>query len=131
MNEITLLQIDQTTQGSLDGTLSFPQVVARLLDVGVEFYHVDFLRSEKTVYLQTGESHVSPISLPLDPIAKDFDAAEVAADVRASQTENQPYPEFVSRARKVGCIGYFAYLAGKRVVYNGRYGDQLVEYFPS
>lgn len=123
--------IERSTQGSLSGVLSFPEVVGMLQGIGVACYHVDFLRAEKTSYLRNGESHVEPMPMPAQPIVQEFSAAGVAAAVRASQTEGLPFPEFLVRARQSGCIGYFAYLDGRRVIYAGRGGDEHVEHFPS
>ena len=50
--------------------------------------------------------------------------------VLASQTEGQTFPVFVSRVVKAGCVGYFAYLDGRKVVYLGRLGYEHVEFFP-
>lgn len=131
MNTQTIDAIHRSTQGSLDGTISFPQVVQNLMEAGVSRYHVDFLRSEKTCYLRSDESHIESLSLPGDVIAHDFDGASVAAAVRASQTEGQTFPDFVRRVKRAGCIGYFAYLDGRCVVYLGRLGQEHVERFPS
>jgi uncharacterized protein YbcV (DUF1398 family) len=131
MNDQTLDALRHATRASLDGTMTFPQVVERLRSVGVAHYHVDLLRSEKTCYLRTGESHVEPLPLPSETIAAGFDGAGVAAAVRASQRDGQGYVDFVRRVKAAGCIGYVAYLDGRRVVYHGRLGDELVEPFPT
>jgi hypothetical protein len=34
-------------RGTLDGTLSFPEVVGKLLAAGVEYYHVDYVGLRK------------------------------------------------------------------------------------
>lgn len=131
MEQHTIDVIEQCVRGSLSGTLKFPQVVARLQEAGVARYHVDFLRSEATHYLRDGRSHVAPLPMPSEPIAEELSAAGVAAAVKAAQTEGLPYSEFLARARRAGCIGYFAYLDGRRVVYSGGQGDEHVEHFPS
>jgi uncharacterized protein YbcV (DUF1398 family) len=131
MEPHTIDVIEQSVLGSLSGALRFPQVVARLQEVGVARYHVDFLRSEATHYLRNGESHVASLPMPPEPIAEELSASDVAAAVQAAQTEGLPYPEFLMRVRRAGCIGYFAYLDGRRVVYSGGQGDEHVEHFPS
>jgi uncharacterized protein YbcV (DUF1398 family) len=35
----------EAARGTLDGTLSFPEVVGKLLAAGVEYYHVDLRRA--------------------------------------------------------------------------------------
>lgn len=130
MNPDILDVIKATTAGSLNGTLSFPEVVRRLLEVGVERYHVDLSRLEKTTYLRTGESVAEAEPMHNEPIADAFVADDVAAAVRASQTQGQPYREFLVRARRAGCVGYVAFLDGRCVVYGGRRGEQHVERWP-
>lgn len=131
MDNTAIKVIKRSTEGSLQGTLSFAEVVGMLIQVGVSRYHVDYPRSEKTVYFRNGESFVESLLLPEPPIAEAFSTAEVAAAVRASQTEGQSFTDFVSRTRKAGCVGYVAYLDGRRVVYTGALGEEHVEYFPS
>jgi uncharacterized protein YbcV (DUF1398 family) len=124
-------EIEQCAADALTGKESFPQLVGRLQRVGVARYHVDFLRAEKTCYLRDGASHVTPLPMPPEPVAEEFSAAGVASAVRASQTEGLPFSEFLARARRAGCIGYVAYLDGRRVIYSGPLGDAHVEHFPS
>lgn len=123
--------IKHSTQSSLDGTLRFPDILQQLAQVDVTHYHVDFLRAEKTCYLGNGESHVEPLPMPAEAIASVFSASGVAAAVKASQQEALPYPEFLVRAYRAGCIGYVVYLHGRQVVYTGRTGETHVEHFPS
>jgi uncharacterized protein YbcV (DUF1398 family) len=70
------------------------------------------------------------LELPSGTIAQDFDAPAIRAAVLSSQTEGQPYEQFLIRSMNAGCIGYIAYLTGKRVTYVGRLGDEQIEYFP-
>jgi hypothetical protein len=37
----------EAADATLDGTLPFPEVVARLIAAGVEYYHVDYLGRSK------------------------------------------------------------------------------------
>lgn len=131
MDSSTIQTIERCARGSLQGELSFPEVLAQLSAVGVELYHVDLLRREATYYLRGGASHVEPLATPNVEIARDFTAPEVAAAVRASQAGAQTYPEFLRRAQVAGCIGYTVYLSGGRVVYCGRSGDEHMERFPA
>ena len=131
MNTDAVEIIKRCSAGSLDGRLSFPQVVGMLMDIGVSHYQVDFVRDEKTCYFRNDEFYTEPMPMPAEPIAQEFSPEGVAAAVKASQTEGQAFPDFLVRVRKAGCIGYVAYLDGRRVVYTGRRGDEHVEHFPS
>ena len=116
---------------SLSGAITFPEVVRRLSEAGVERYHVDLTRDETTYYLSGGESHVLALHGPAGEVGGRFDAAGVERAVRASQRGEIRHPEFLARIRAAGCVGYFAQLTGRRVQYVGRTGDTHVEPFPA
>jgi uncharacterized protein YbcV (DUF1398 family) len=116
---------------SLAGKVSFPEVVRRLSDVGVERYHVDLTRDETTYYLSDGESHVVATGGPKNEIAGQFDAAAIEQAVRASQRGEIIFTEFLARIRAAGRVGYFAQLTGRKVQYVGRTGEMHVEPFPT
>jgi uncharacterized protein YbcV (DUF1398 family) len=124
--------ITETARKTLDGTMSFPEVVSQLLAAGVEYYHVDYVGMRKTFYSAGGDAVVTPINYEgLLLVAADFDAAALRADILDSQQHNQRYRDFTRRAMEAGVQGYFAFLRGKRVTYFGRQGDQHTEWFPN
>jgi len=124
--------ITETARKTLDGTMSFPEVVGQLLAAEVEYYHVDYVGMRKTFYSADGDAVVTPINYEgLPPVAADFDAAALRADILDSQRNNQPYRDFTRRAMEAGTQGYFAFLRGKRVTYFGRQGEQHTEWFPN
>ena len=112
------------------GKMTFPQVVKGLLETGVESYLVDFAAKQKIHYLTDGTTHMVPMILEPGPIALEFKGAELVEAIRAAQADTVRYPEFVKRATAAGVIGYWAFLAGKRVIYFGRKGEQHIEEFP-
>lgn len=114
---------------SLKGT-TFPEIVRRLSEAGVERYHVDLTRDEVTYYLPCGESHGFPADGPQGTIAERFDADAVRETVKAIQRGEFQYPEFLRRIMAAGCVGYFTQISGRRVQYVGRTGDMYVEPFP-
>jgi len=123
--------ITETARATLDGTISFPEVVGQLLAAGVEYYHVDYVGLRKRFYSADGDAVVTPINYEgLPPVAPEFDAAALRANILDSQRNGQPYREFTQRAMAGGVQGYFAFLRGKRVTYWGRTGDQHTEWFP-
>ena len=131
MNHAQIAAIDECHERSHAGTITFPDVVGKLTQAGVESYHVDFYRGETTYYLPSGESRVIARTPPATPIAHDFSAPAVIAAIRAVQQGGIDYAEFLRRVRAAGCTGYSAYLAGRRVVYGGRTGESHTEFFPS
>lgn len=116
---------------TLAGEITFPQVVGQLIELGVEAYHIDFVRSENRYYNADGESHVIPAGHTFAQAAKDFNTEAVVAAIRKSQQGLIHYPVFVDEVLKAGCVYYIAYLAGRRVIYFGRNGDMHVEHFPN
>lgn len=123
--------IAQTAATTLVGKISYPEVVARLIAAGVEYYHVDYAGLTKTFYGVGGDRVVTPITYEdLPPVAAHFDAPALRADLLDSQRNGQQYRDFSKRAMAAGVQSYFAFLRGKRVVYLGRQGDQHIEWFP-
>ena len=123
--------ITETARRTLDGTMSFPEVVGQLLAAEVEYYHVDYVGLRKTFYSAEGDAAVTPINYEgLPPVAAEFDTAALRADILDSQRNHQPYRDFTRRAMAAGVQGYFAFLRGQRVTYFGRQGDQHIEWFP-
>ena len=48
----------ECSERSVAGTITFPDVVGKLMAVGIEQYHADLYRREKTYYSANGDSHV-------------------------------------------------------------------------
>jgi uncharacterized protein YbcV (DUF1398 family) len=120
----------ECTKASDEERVSFPEVVKKLIDAGVERYHADLLRSEKTYYLPNGESEVVPNHAVGIVPPREFSAQGVDAAVRAIQAGNIQYKAFCERVAAAGCVGYFVSIAGRRAIYYGRTGDSHVEWFP-
>jgi uncharacterized protein YbcV (DUF1398 family) len=123
--------IVEAAQGTLSGTLSFPEVVGKLLAAGVEYYHVDYVALRKSFYGPNGQVVVTPINYEgLPPVAAEFALEKLRATIFDSQRNGQKYRDFTRRAMEAGVQSYFAFLRGKRVTYMGRTGDQHIEWFP-
>lgn len=130
MNESQAQAMHECAQGSLSGTMTFPEVVCRLAAVGVERYHTDYSRQEATYYLPSGESHVVALPHPPAETGLEFVAEAVAAAIRQSQANEHTYLDFIRKTMAAGCVGYFVQIAGRRAVYFGRNGESHVELFP-
>jgi uncharacterized protein YbcV (DUF1398 family) len=123
--------IAECTKASDEQRVTFPQVVGQLMAAGVERYHADLLRAEKTYYMPNDESEVVSAAATDTTPPGNFSATGVAAAVRAIQHQAIQYREFCERIAAAGCVGYFVSLAGRRAVYYGRTGDSYVEPFPA
>src|SRR5215471_13233255 len=91
--------VAEAARATLEGSLSFPEVVRRLLEAGVEYYHVDYVALRKSFYSASGDVVMTPIPYEdLPPVAPDFHAAGLRAAILDSQLHGQPYRDFTRRA---------------------------------
>src|ERR1700761_8620687 len=127
MDDATRTVAIEITRASDEERITFPQVVAALMAAGVERYHMDMMRSERTFYMPDGVSEV--VTTHKSPAAAEvFSASEVDAAVRGIQRGKYQYLEFCRRIARAGCVGYHVFISGRRAVYYGRNGDLHVEY---
>ena len=116
-----------------DGSLSFPEIVGRLIAAGFEGYTVDYRRNSQTYYLSDGDN----VSMDMQPsagsVAAAFDATEVERLVRWAQANpaDYSYLAFCEKAKAAGCAGYLVSFPGRRVAYFGRTAETHVEHFPT
>ncbi len=123
--------VNEAARGTLAGTMPFPEVVRRLIETGVEYYHVDYVALRKTFYSAGGDVVTTPIPYEqLPPVAAEFNLAGLRAAILDSQRHGQHYRDFTRRAMEAGVQGYIAFLRGQRVTYWGRTGDSHTEWFP-
>lgn len=127
-DQIAVIQdcASRTTQG----TITFGEVVGKLIDIGVERYHADFSRHEGTFYMPNGQSLVVWMKYPTQDVAKTFSEKGIAEAIGKIQRGEIIYTDFVALTQAAGCVGYFVQIVGKRVLYFGRNGEVHVEPFP-
>jgi uncharacterized protein YbcV (DUF1398 family) len=119
-------------QGAESGTMTFPEIVGRLLDGGFEGYAVDFRRASATYYLLNGDSTVLPTHLSETLIAESFDTAAIQCAIREAQQQvlGYTYAGFCRKVMAAGCAGYQVSFTGRRAVYFGRTAELYTEHFP-
>ena len=123
--------ITNTAHASHAGRISFPDAVGKLIEAGVEYYHVNYITLQTAFYSSEGSVVFVPIQFEnLPVVSADFDAQGLKAAILDSQNNGQSYRQFSERAMKSGVQCYFAFLRGKRVTYMGRQGEQHTEWFP-
>jgi uncharacterized protein YbcV (DUF1398 family) len=115
---------------SLAGKITFPEVVKKLIDIGVERYICDLVGLKLHYYSSKGEIYTMPLEYDADFVALNFNAAAVKEAVIEVQQNRIDYREFLRRVIAVGCCHYEVYISGKKVIYFGRDGSQHVELFP-
>lgn len=115
-----------------DRTMSFPEIVATLIEAGFEGYAVDYRRGTTTYVLPDGAGTVLDNRPSATPVAPEFDAAGVAVEIKRAQA-NAPdytYAGFCETVKALGCAGYIVSFSGRRVLYYGRTAETHVEPFP-
>ena len=110
--------------------LPFPQTVERLVRLGVERYHVDYVAQTITAYVGHDVDVAQVATLATIEGASSWNAETIKESLRQVQSGSISYGEFSKGIIDGGVTNYWAYLAGKRVVYMGQYGDIHVEWFP-
>lgn len=123
--------IKECVKLSLEGSITFPEVVSKLAGAGVERYMVDFGRVMNHYYGVKGESSSMALDFKVSKIAEDFNVAEIKRAIADSQQGKIKYMVFLERAIKAGCCRYEVFITGRKVIYCGRNGDQHIELFPS
>lgn len=132
------MDVEQTTaahaclRAAHEGTLSFPEIAARLTAAGFEGYLVDYRRNVQTFYLPDGDSIAFDMAPLAGPIAQRFDAREVGRLVAWAQSDSKDYSyvAFCNDVKAAGCAAYLVSFLGRRVVYLGRTAETHVEHFP-
>lgn len=130
MNQATLNAIRDTFEASNQGAIHFGEVIGRLMDVGVESYHVDYRSGRTTYYLPDGSTVDFKFERPAQGIAELFDGEALRAAIRGAQQGRVMYPEFKPLSQRAGCSAYTVWIAGRHVVYAGRRGETHIERFP-
>jgi uncharacterized protein YbcV (DUF1398 family) len=123
--------VEQCAHDSYAGTISFGEVVQRLMRVGVESYRADYRVPSTTYYKPNGDTYTVALHAPDVEIAQDFNAPAVQSAIRGAQSGEVKYPEFLIQTMAAGCIGYMVWIAGRHVTYFGRCGEMHVEKFPN
>lgn len=115
-----------------DGSLSFPEIIGKLIDAGFEGYAVDYRRNSQIYYLPDGDSVELDLPHSTGAVAAAFDSLGVEALVRWAQANDSDYSysAFCEKVKDAGCAGYLVSFLGRRVLYYGRTAETHVELFP-
>lgn len=72
--------VAEAARATLSGSIAFPEVVRRLIETGVEYYHVDYVALRTSFYSAEGEVVSTPINYEgLSPVAVNLDATALRA----------------------------------------------------
>ena len=131
MDENTRTVIQATFEASNKGQIHFGEVIAQLIGIQVESYHVDYRSGRTTYYLPDGATLDFGFERPREAIADAFDGEAVRAAIVGAQQGRVMYPDFKRLSQRAGCVGYTVWIAGRHVTYLGRRGESHVERFPN
>lgn len=124
--------LDQCVAASFDSTMTFPEIVSRLMAEHIEWYSANLLFGVTTYYTPDGGHHQVKWPMPApSAIADAFASEKVLSAIRASQLGEINYPEFLRRIAEAGTVYYTVHLRGKKALYFGRHGDHHTELFPA
>ncbi|KAF2475488.1 uncharacterized protein BDR25DRAFT_382499 [Lindgomyces ingoldianus] len=130
------------TQVHSPAGLSFPLTLAKLSDLNVTRYRVDYITRTITTYTSSALSPSSQLPSPFDispfpqsaphtyPLNKPWNKDGVVKAIRKAQAGEGNYLGFSEEVVQAGVTDYTAYVEGKRVVYCGALGEVHVEWFP-
>ncbi len=120
-------------EGAETDGMTFPQIVAALMQGGFEGYAVDFRRRLATYYLPAGDSVQLATHADDLAVSAAFDAQALTDAIREAQAlaPGYSYKGFCRKAKAAGCAGYMVSFTGRRAVYFGRTAEIHVERFPS
>ncbi len=122
--------LKECSQLSLDGNITFPEVVSRLRATGVERYYADLVRMEKVYYSADGDTFTVALSLSSQPkISSDFNKDGVRDAVKTIQKGAINYQEFLKRIMANGAVSYAVFITADQTTYFGRKGEEYVEQF--
>lgn len=131
MNPSTIKQIHAVWEEAFSANgISFPRVIARFTELGVKRYHFDLVAGTITAYVGH-EADVATVPLEKFETESPWNVEKIKEAIRQISSGSLTYSEFLLGLLDAGVTNYWGYIAGKRVVYMGEYGDAHVELFPS
>jgi uncharacterized protein YbcV (DUF1398 family) len=112
--------------------MTFPQIVATLLEAGFESYAVDLRRARAVYYQPDGDAIELTTHRVEAPVAPVFDMKLMRAAISEAQRllPGYTYRGFCEKAALAGCAGYVVSFSGRRALYIGRTAEAQVEHFP-
>ncbi|MFT3905934.1 MAG: hypothetical protein QM718_06495 [Steroidobacteraceae bacterium] len=122
--------VERCARACDDDSIAFAEMLGMLTEAGVECYHADLRRAEKTYYLPDGASEVIRCELVTHPPALRLSVPALQEASSAIQSHRITYREFCNRITAAGCVGYIVSLLGQRTVFIGRSGETYVGFFP-
>lgn len=122
--------IKECTRLSLSEEITFPQVVMKLAQAGVERYIFDMVGRSKLTYGNNDEYFAEEIDFPAIKIAEVFDSKAVKQAITDIQQGRIKYKVFLQNIMQAGCSHYEVFISGRKAIYFGKNGNHHIEIFP-
>ena len=129
MNHTVAKECAVLTALSDEEKITFPEVVRRLAEAGVELYYTDLLTPSKTYYAGN-TTYTVDCSLQSKEVADIFKSEAVIRAIRQIQSGQIQYQEFIKNIMTSGVVCYIVFIKGRKAIYFGKHGEQHVEEFP-
>ena len=132
MDDRSIQVAENCLHAAQDGSMTFPQIVGKLIEEGFESYTVDYRTSTATFFRPDGDSIGLPLRRHALAIAEDFDTGAIKAAIKEAQqlVPGYTYEGFCKKVMSAGCAGYIVSFSGRRALYFGRTAETHVEHFP-
>ena len=100
---------------------SYPELVSKLIAIGIQSYTVDVATSTVVYRLAEGKTVLHPNDMVPRNVSQLFNQEEVITAIKSNQQGKSDYPTFMNEIAKAGVRFYEATLSGerKRVTYIG------------
>lgn len=121
--------IDECKKLSLEGKITFPEVIKRLGSVGAERYIMDLVGMRSLCFGIQDEVHVSTVDFEGPKVSFHFDSEKVQEAIREIQNLRIDYRMFLTRIMEAGCTHYEVFISGRKAIYFGRDGAMHIEDF--
>lgn len=108
--------------------ITFPEVVRRLMDAGIELYYADLLHGSKTYYAGN-RAHQIDCLKKYEKAADSFNQLALIRAIKQIQSGEIKYQEFIRKIMDAGVICYLVFVKGRKAIYFGRNGEQHIEEF--
>jgi uncharacterized protein YbcV (DUF1398 family) len=121
---------EECTRLSDEEKATFPEIVKKLAQAGIELYYTDALTPSKTYYANNQAHTVSCHLKAKKEVADTFNPEKVVSAIRHIQSGQIQYQEFMKKIMEAGVVCYIVFIRGRKVIYFGKRGEEHIEEFP-
>lgn len=121
--------INECIELSFGGRITFPEVIMKLANVGVERYITDLVGSQVIFFGLPDITYTLFFNFERSMVATEFKAEDIQKAISNIKQRIIDYPLFLHCIMKAGCTHYEVFIPGRKVIYFGRDGSHHIEPF--